>query len=1662
MLTFQGLSLKDVPIEDREIVEEIEEPAVSDVAVIGVAIDFPQAKTLEAFWDHLRTGRDLIGGMPTGRRRDIENYLLHKGNDPAEVEFSPAAYLDEIDRFDHRFFKLSPLEASLMDPVQRLFTQCAWRALEDAGYVGKRSAGSVTGVYLGLNPNAIENYFQYIRDVQPDALKTALPGNLTSMAASRISYALDLSGPSLIVNTACSSSLVALHLACQALKTGDCDMALAGGVNIRLLSLEHEDKIGKSQDGRARTFDDQATGTADGEGAAAVLLKPLRQALADGDHVYAVIKGSAVNQDGTTNGITVPNARAQANVLERAWQSAGIHPESIRYIEAHGTGTELGDPIEIEGVTMAFRRYTDQSQFCGIGSIKPNLGHLDAASGIAGFIKAVLALNRRELPPSIHFQRPNRKIPFTHSPVYVQDELEPWETDGTPRRCGVSSFGLSGTNCHVVLEEAPQLELTYREVPRLFTASANSRTALAALLRSYERDLTIKTKASLGAVCYTVQTGRGHFPFRVAIVTDSVSDLRSKIARLLENGLVPSQKGVFCQVHRVVPDHKREHEAGDVTQKDLLVLREQANQLVQRDADWSALTSLGNLYACGAEIDWEALYTIEDKRRIPLPQYAFDRTRCWLEIYPVAGSRMFSTIQWVEAAPHAYSERHWGKTLIVTGSGSNPLAHELLNVCTEAGLAYETAVALEQAADFPDGTFARVLDMSALASEPGEFDPVESLFRYVRLFASQKWGDKLELVLAAPTVHEVDGKETDLHPIYSAVFALGKTIAVEHPQLLVRALDLDKSICVNDLLRELNDTEPPYLAAYRNSRRYVQQIVEATSEIIGHQEVKIRPFGTYLITGGTGGMGLEIAKHLATKQPVRLALVSRDPGRTESQRAAIREIQAAGSNVLLYAADCGDETAMLRVIEDLRSRWGGLNGIVHAAGVPSAGMLYAKEEETFKRVLRPKIQGTQVLEKLTEEEPLDFFVLFSAMTSLTGGFGQGEYAAANAYLDAFAPARTKRGARTLTINWAVWRETGMGVEHGVVDQEHMFHPLWTQEALDAFDIALNSRLTQVLIGAFNFRELRKIKPLMDQPRFPIILSPPLLAQVEQLVETAINASETREKISAVDEEPVVLTGRDSGEYNEHEWQLANIWKQTLGVREVGLYDSFYELGGDSIFAAKMVNAIQVSFGLSLSMVEFLGHLTIADLARFLKEKAASGWGTAHHRIEPILQADAYPLSSAQHRLFILNQMQPEQTAYNVTVALRIKGTLNRERFTEAFQTIMDRHETLRTRFLVVDGVPMQQVLTGIEVPINHLQVSETEVNQVLEESVRSFDLKTAPLWRVTLLQVSNETHVMLLDMHHIIADGFSIGILTEEFFALYGGHELPALSIQYKDFANWQNEQLSGEALASHQTFWQEQFSPEPPLLLLPADYPRPAVQSLDGDTHLFFVGGDVLASLKEWSTQTNTSMFMLLLAAFNVLLAKYANQEDIVIGSPSAGRTHVQTEPLIGMFANTLVYRNRPMGELPFAEFLQEVKENALRVYEHQEYPFEKLVADLALGKDLSRNPLFDAMFVMHNENKVALSELPLYIESQPMGHRVAKVDLTLEATLEMERLVLVIEYATALFHPKTIERMSEDFGHLLKQIAEDPLRPIRQLEMASGAVSLQNVLTEEIDFSF
>ncbi|MCW5623131.1 MAG: type I polyketide synthase [Burkholderiales bacterium] len=514
---------------ERQVTPRTAEP----IAIIGMACRYPGgADTPEAYWRLLENGVDAIGEVPS-RAWDIDRYHDPDPTRPGTMYVRHGGFLDQVDQFDPQFFGIAPREADRMDPQQRLLLEVTHEALEHAGLPAFDLRGSATGVFVGV---CFDDYAQRsVRSGDPTRIDAhSSLGTNRSIAAGRIAYVFGLQGPTLQLDTTCSSSLLAVHLACQSLRDGEATLALAGGVN---LMLSPEATIGfcrlgaLAPDGRCRTFDAAAQGYARGEGCGIVVLKKLSAALADGDRVLAVVRGSAVNHDGASNGLTAPSGPAQTAVIRAALQRAGLQPADVQYVEAHGTATPLGDPIEVMALNDVF---AGRATPLLIGSVKTNFGHLEGAAGVAGLMKLVLSLQHRQIPAHLHFATPSPRIPWARLPFTVPTALTEWPATAGPRRGGVSSFGMSGTNVHLIVEEAPPsrpaVSATVDRPLHVLAVSARSPAALAEQVARY-RDALGEDGVALADLCFSANTGRSHFALRRAWVAADGAGLRDQLDR---------------------------------------------------------------------------------------------------------------------------------------------------------------------------------------------------------------------------------------------------------------------------------------------------------------------------------------------------------------------------------------------------------------------------------------------------------------------------------------------------------------------------------------------------------------------------------------------------------------------------------------------------------------------------------------------------------------------------------------------------------------------------------------------------------------------------------------------------------------------------------------------------------------------------------------------------------------------------------------------------------------------------------------------------------------------------------------------------------------------------------------------------------------------------
>lgn len=1375
-----------------------QEPAES-IAIVGMACRFPGANNIDQFWQNLRNGVESISFFS-------DEEVEQAGVDPADVKnpnyVKAGGILEDIENFDAPFFGFTPKEAEMTDPQHRFFLECCWEALEHAGYYADKYPGLI-GLYGGAGANTYLLYnlssAGYLRD--SDLLPAAFIYNKNDHLTGRVAYKLNLRGPSVTVQTACSTSLVAVSMACQSLLNYEIDMALAGGSTIMA-----SQKIGymyteggiNSPDGHCRAFDAKANGTVIGNGAGAVVLKRLTDALADGDNIWAIILGAATNNDGSLKaGYTAPSVDSQTEVIALTQGLASVSPETITYIEAHGTGTALGDPIEIEALTKAFRARTTEKNFCAIGSVKTGIGHLDTAAGVAGLIKTALMLHHQQIPPSLHFETPNPHLELDSSPFFVNKSLRRWNRGTTPLRAGVSSFGLSGTNAHVVMEEAPARAVSGpSRSSQLLLLSAKTGRALNATCANLVDFLRQNPAVNLADVAHTLRVGRKTFAHRrtlvcknsdeaiaalQALTPDRLStsvqepahrpltfmfpgqgsqfvnmgadlyqseptfreqvdycslylkpildvDLRSllypseserdeaekkldqtsftqpalfvieyALARLLmEWGVQPTalighsigeytaaclagvfslddtlklvaergrllqslpggsmlaiqmaesqlrnmldekltvaavngvgqcvvsgadeaieqferelnSKGIACQRLRTshafhssliepalepflqlvkgielnapeipfisnvsgtwitdeeatdprywvkhmrqtvrfangVEELLKDPEAILIEVGPGLTLKTLARwhphkkpaQLVissipsprerQEDIPY-LLKAVGQLWLAGVEPDWAAFNANEQRMRVPLPTYPFDRQRHWVEMDLSSNANQLGP----RSKPYNkrlemenwFSVPAWKETPRLAVNGNQKSASpdkSILVLADPFGLTsrfLELAKARHQNVIWiKQGPAFKKHDESTIELNPESPEDYDALFQelssrslqpetivsfwnvtpdisatlddltgvaergfFTVLYLAQSIGragitSPLKLVLVSNGIRQVTGAEA-LHPEKAIVLGPCQVFPREYPNVTCQSIDItvpqegnrQEQWLSEQLLAEIFAPKVEPIVAYRDNRRWVQRYEPVPLNKAAERRAILKDGGVYLITGGLGGLGLEVADYLSRTCRANLVLVNRSkfPSREEWSEwlktngsddrvskiiGRIRQMEESGSEVLILSADVSDEAAMNDVFASTRERFNELNGIIHAAGIPAGGLMQIKKPESAREVFAAKVKGTRVLEKLAEDVPLDFFVLFSSLSAIVGRLGQVDYVGANAFLDLFAHYyRAKTDRFTVSIDWSAWEQVGMAAHlfqeplNGKEAKKEIAHPL---------------------------------------------------------------------------------------------------------------------------------------------------------------------------------------------------------------------------------------------------------------------------------------------------------------------------------------------------------------------------------------------------------------------------------------------------------------------------------------------------------------------------------------------------------------------------------------------------------------------------------------------
>ncbi len=931
----------------------------------------------------------------------------------------------------------------------------------------------------------------------------------------------------------------------------------------------------------------------------------------------------------------------------------------------------------------------------------------------------------------------------------------------------------------------------------------------------------------------------------------------------------------------------------------------------------------------------------------------------------------------------------------------------------------------------------------------------ESLVVLQSLVASEA-ASGLRLYLVSRGMCRVGG-ESSPRPELAVLRGLGLGVSQEHPGLICRLIDLDPrpvrgwraEAVVEDLAAEVLCDEAEPLVAWRGGRRWVEDFAPLPAPAIPAEPgpLAITTGGVYLLIGGLGTIGLTLAGHLASTPGVRLALCGRTPlpprqawtawldGRPAQDPIArriigLRQLEALGTEARIYTVNAGDQDELLALARQVEQDLGPIQGIVHAAGESFAHFfrpLAQIDTAYLDNEIIPRLKQARALVGLARTCRPTWCLVTSSLATVLGGRGLAGYASANHYLEALVAAQENSDTAWLTLAWDGWR------------------PAYPDQAPD-------SAIAHLLITSEEGREALAQAMAHGRPGKVVISSGDLILRRREWVTQALDATPP-------DQSTVPAGQKDSAATTTAEdpaQAVARIWREVLGLASLETGSNFFTLGGDSLKAITLLGRIKADLGRELPLPEFLARPTLEANLALLAPAEREGLPP----ITPGPPARTYPLSSAQERLYVLQQMEPNDTSHHEAFSLLLEGPLDPERLRVAAQRLTERQPSLRTGILAGPDGPRQRVHDRVEIDWRYHDHSNPEPAPGFDQP---FDLARPPLLRLELTLLAEGRHRLRVVIHHIITDGVSHAIFLRELLALYADQPLPPLPLQYGDYAIWQRQARDQGWLREQADFWRQRFATPPQPLELPTDFPRPSLHGFHGSSHRFAFDPELTAALRQIQAAAGATTYTTLLALFAVLLSQYSGQQDLVIGAPVSGRTQPGLEAIIGMFVNLVALRCRPEADLSFRQFLADLSQEAFAAFAHQDYPFEDLVSQLGLQGGLDRNPLFSVLCVLQNLGDTSVAAGGVVCRLEQAVEVRTHFDLTLIAVESSLSLDLTLVYSPLLFRSETVADMVRRLVAVAHQAAMEPDRPLAKLGLAGEIVcQISQMPDDEGDFGF
>jgi len=2021
----------------KKLLSEIEALKTNEpIAITGMACRFPGgANTPEDFWTLIENRVDAIRQVPPNRW-DANEYYDDDPETPGKMYTKMGGFIDGIESFDASFFRISPKELRSLDPQQRLLLETSWQAFENSGIDIATLKGSNTGVFIGiLNTDYARSHLFSMDCRKIDAY--SVTGMSFSTASGRISYFYGLEGPNIAIDTACSSSLVSVHLACQSLKNNECNMAIAGGVNLILTPEVH---IGfckmkaLSPDGRCKSFDASADGLSRGEGCGIIVLKRLSDAKKNGDPILAIIKGSAINQDGKSNGLAAPNGLAQKNVIRKALKQADMKPDAVSYIEAHGSGTPLGDPIEMNALGSIYATHRNKSNPLFVGSVKANIGHLESAAGIASIIKTVLLINNHKIPPQLHFRVPNPEIAWNEFFVKIPTNVTEWSEK--IKIAGVSAFGFGGTNAHIILEEFAKVndsldhtsDSTEAQEPLcILPMSAKTRTALDILINQYKQyieSIQKNTEISIGDISFTACKGRSHFDHRSYAIGRSKQEISRQLradglnqstqrlnanivfmftgqgsqypkmgwdlyktqavfrenldqcSELLEPYLNMSlidllynsddsdnrihevfytQPAIFSieyalakvwQSWGIRPSVVMGHSIGEyaaaciagvfsladglklVTERGRLIrsipekgamatviadknkvldiinnymdrislaavnapenilisgYQSTIEEVVERFADkdiparvmqisqaihsllmepiqdafydvvskiqfskpvipiisnvsgrhageeitrpeywmqhirkevrfydsmrildkegyeifleiggtstlsslgmqciphnkglwlqslgvnnamfnmrpgrpkeyndWQPmLQSLGNLYIHGIDVDWHAFEDpFHQHKKVVLPNYPFQRERFWIP--PVYGKAAVSNIQKeshdllskdivndhtspmiLENIPTESQVKHSEKTLSTLLS----LIHQVSEIIPDKD-AYNTGLlslgfdslmisrlqrailqtfgvemhissffthtqSIQEISDYieterPPETFENQpqakknnqtlesihLKTKALESKQSTFsDDEKVVFQQLDLMAKQL--DFLSQQKTRTSL-ETPGLSTELSEDMQSLDneTLEKkqgnfrSMKFEHDLLTPR-----QKMFIQELIQRYNQRHQkskqyaekyrPVLSDWINSLNFRMSLKEIIYPVVHDRSEGARIWdidGNEYIDMAMGyGVSFLGNKPAFITQAISQQMekgfvlgpqsdLAGEVAQLISELTGVERVTFCntGSEAVMVAIRIARKVTRRRKIVLFSGSYHGTSDAV-MADADENGHSFPTAPGTPPSMVKDVIvldYGTNASLKAIQKYAKAYelaAVLVEPVQSRRPGFQPKEFLSQLRTI-------TEQTQTALIFDEVL---TGFRIHPGGcqawfnIQADIVTYGKIVSGGMPVGVVAGNAAFLDALDGGmwtFGDDSYPSIKPTVFAGTFckhPLVMSAAKAALLFMKKQGAILQEKVNRKTAFLADTLNTFFKNENVaikiEYFGSVFRFESFGKYSLALLPIEMELLFYLLLEKGVYTWER----RICF-FSIDHSDEDIELIIKHVKDSIWEMREGGFlleASNNQPIPAVTFSRHYPMSSAQKRLFVLREIEKYQDPYQIVQAVIIEGQLNVQQFENSFNEIVKRHDILRTSFFIEDGELIQKIHDKIDFKLDYSKGSEENIDALIKNFCQPLDLSKAPVFRVGLVKLSDHRYLMIASTHHIVIDGLSWNIIVQDFCHIYEGKRLRPLRNQYIDYVLFQQDLLETEEMKQDEAFWKEQFSCETPLLNLPTDFPRRAQRSSEGGIHYFSLPKEKLEQLKILAGKTSSTITMIFLAAYTTFLHKLTGQDDIIVGIPVDSRPPDGFDNVVGMFVNTLPMQNQPKKELPFTDFINHVKQNALNAYEHQNYPFDLIVNNMNPESDLSRNALVDTLLVYESADDRIFQLNELSFVPYENKKDVAAYDLILEIIEQNKSASLRFEYSTDLFKHETIERWSEYFLNLLNEIIMHPHQPISQLNMIS-----------------